>query len=455
MEGSAALLVLPYRRLQLSQAEVKTHGSPSAAWQEEQQLQPGNVGQEQEADAQLQATAAIMYCPLVKVPPPVAAELCGLMQSMEQMVGVAEETVTESGGADTRFTRARAFTYHFIALISDIVSLLLGCERLAEDFEGRETTGGANGAADVSVDAVQIAELQELGVSLVHYLQQEGLKATLRYLLQEVRNAGVRVLSGDLADEDAIRQLLDIGMDQEHKSPVAEARADSDGKQVLHRAPAAGIIQSVSESQQSMYGGAHPQLPVRERCQDGGSSGIPSVGKGTVLPTVREAASPALTAARWSSVFQGFDPPLEALFERYLYQHVTAVSHSLAAASSLLLPLTSMSAGLRTWLRTWLRRARLEANHLHGGPESSAVDGRGSCEGANPGALRRSWQGLRVAVCGVEGANGLSEGLPSSLLGLAAWAHHVLTSSLRYVIPVLHRKKPTVTCRGSDNLAGS
>ncbi|GLI58549.1 hypothetical protein VaNZ11_000293, partial [Volvox africanus] len=186
-EGSAAVLVLPARS---------------------QPAQPQST-----SDPRVQA-AVLLYTPIAIAPPMVASELGSLMHEMYR-TSAAEDCPT-----DRRIIRAQAFTHHFSALISDIVSLLLGCERLADEAEDLATAADASLPGGVAAPgephrAVVLErnqeELQAQGIRLVSYLMEMGLKGTARYLLGEVQNAGMQVDIGESEGAEAVCEVLGLG----------------------------------------------------------------------------------------------------------------------------------------------------------------------------------------------------------------------------------------------------
>ncbi|GLC43122.1 hypothetical protein PLESTM_001433300 [Pleodorina starrii] len=218
-EGSAALLVLPY---------------------------PQPVGNQPAAQAQavLEAeapAAALLYTPLAIVPPLVASELRGLMHEMQRAAATGPRR------ADPRVVRARAFTHHFSALVSDIVSLLLGCERVAEEAEAVSAAGDGGGAAPAADSRSAAAflvrrqeELRVLGIGLVSYLIEMGLVATVRYLLDEVQSAGVEIRSGDLVGEEAVRHILGMSLGEGLLSSPNQQREQQQQEQEQRGTPEAG-----------------------------------------------------------------------------------------------------------------------------------------------------------------------------------------------------------------------
>ncbi|KAG2498532.1 hypothetical protein HYH03_003782 [Edaphochlamys debaryana] len=162
VEGFAALLVLPSRR-----------GDP--------QPQPA-------------VWASPLYLPLAVMPAPVAEELSGLMERMER------EAAAQWPDLPASTVRASAFTHHFSALVSDMASLLLGCERAAAEAEeaglraGVRSAHGAGAGPGAETDAAAgLEELTELGSGLLSFLRASGLTATLDYLLGEVEATGVQL----------------------------------------------------------------------------------------------------------------------------------------------------------------------------------------------------------------------------------------------------------------------
>ncbi|KAG2484714.1 hypothetical protein HYH03_016542 [Edaphochlamys debaryana] len=162
VEGFAALLVLPSRR-----------GDP--------QPQPA-------------VWASPLYLPLAVMPAPVAEELSGLMERMER------EAAAQWPDQSPSTARASAFTHPFSALMSDMASLVLGCERAAAGAEeaglralrSAQGAGAGEGAGAETDAAAGLEELTKLGAGLLAFLRSSGLAATLDYLLGEVEAAGVR-----------------------------------------------------------------------------------------------------------------------------------------------------------------------------------------------------------------------------------------------------------------------
>ncbi|GFR43843.1 hypothetical protein Agub_g4968, partial [Astrephomene gubernaculifera] len=163
--GSAALLVLPYRGPDAGLGGGQ--GGGQAAGPATPQPAPPTV-------------AALLYTPFAVVPPAVAEELCGLMRDMEWEAAAAAPPDT-----DPRVTRARAFTQHFSSLVSDMVSLLLGCERAV--------AMAAQIGTEEQEQELLMGELQQLGAGLVGYLRKMEMRATLQYVLNEVQAAGLIV----------------------------------------------------------------------------------------------------------------------------------------------------------------------------------------------------------------------------------------------------------------------
>ncbi|GIL70811.1 hypothetical protein Vretifemale_1505, partial [Volvox reticuliferus] len=151
------------------------------------------------------------YIPIAVVPPVVASELCGLMRGMEEAAEAATAAVSSCPINNPRVVRARAFTHHFSALISDIVSLLLGCERLAEEAEQQVATGKKCDSDCVAEENTHLADLQTLGASIVSYLTQMGLRCTMQYLLEEIQAAGVQVRGADQEVEEKVQENFNTG----------------------------------------------------------------------------------------------------------------------------------------------------------------------------------------------------------------------------------------------------
>ena len=118
-----------------------------------------------------------MAITLAVVPAAVSRELRGLLTRMEHEAECADP-LTDPG-----FVRARVFTDNFSALMADLVSLLLGYERLV--LEAVLAQSGRRAQCEE-----QTAELGDLAAQLVSYLTHMGLTDTLRYLLTEAGRAG-------------------------------------------------------------------------------------------------------------------------------------------------------------------------------------------------------------------------------------------------------------------------
>ncbi|EFJ50940.1 hypothetical protein VOLCADRAFT_103730 [Volvox carteri f. nagariensis] len=171
-EGSATVLVLPSRSPTRGVESPDTQPSP----------------------------AALLCIPIAVVPPVVAEELCGLLNKMEQETASAAATGPRRT-TDPRVIRARAFTYHFSVLVSDIVFLLLGCKRLVEEAEvGAARRQAEYAAYDQEATTIEVSELQLLGADLLSYLKRLGLQATLRGVLKGLMDAGGGLLFDGLDD---------------------------------------------------------------------------------------------------------------------------------------------------------------------------------------------------------------------------------------------------------------
>ncbi|GLC54424.1 hypothetical protein PLESTB_000862200 [Pleodorina starrii] len=188
-EGDAVLVVLPCRQPP-RQEEQSQASSPTPTL-------GGSVPR-----------VAPLYLPIAVVPPAVAEELCGLMDKMEHAAAAAVGGSTEP--TDPRVTRALASTHHFSALVSDMISLHLGCERLGAEGAESEVVqpGGASGDdAVVQVAAEDMDEIRQLCEDVLSFLSAMGLTATVRYVLQEIQATGGPALLCELLS-DTTRELL-------------------------------------------------------------------------------------------------------------------------------------------------------------------------------------------------------------------------------------------------------
>ncbi|EFJ51089.1 hypothetical protein VOLCADRAFT_88378 [Volvox carteri f. nagariensis] len=463
-EGSAALLVLPIRQ------------EPERQQQQQQGMRSGesstrvaaHEGGREEGIAALQSPcAALVYIPIVVAPPAVAEELCGLMRGMADSAAATGPRRT----TDPRVARAHAFTHHFSVLVSDMVSLLLGCERLVEEEEDVEEEAEVARCSAMrrsdDTGAAQdgrITELQQLGVALVSYLTQIGLTATLHYLLEEVRDAGVEVRSGDVEGEEAVQRLLQGKQFWQLERPAEERDAEARELTITRPADAAAARPAKpgtsSRSHEEEDGGEAPaeasdaQRPVIRRAKlptcsateariTSGGSGVGTQGRARIVdaPVV-----PPLGAATWRSVLQGFDPQTEARFEGYLYEQNGPIRGSAAAAAAATAVAAAVAFGLRVpqsgvsavvqALWAWLSLSRFRWDGVNGGV-GAILGGVGAGIGADRGrdsdgssggsggvgGLRRPAWGVHLAVRVL----GWAVALPALLLGLVTWIRQAHT----------------------------
>ena len=206
-EGSAALLVLPYRG--------DGHG---------QEAEPAAAGGAAAAAAAPAALAALHYSPIAVVPPEVAAELCGLMGRMEQELVAAEAEAAvaaagEGGGSSSTssaMVRARAFTHSFSPFVSDMMSLLMGGNRFAAARSAAAATavatasGGAAAPPDAAAQDLQEAvrhlqQLQMLVNALLSYMRQTHLPYTQQYMAAGLAGAGQQLAAEVLGHWGALQ----------------------------------------------------------------------------------------------------------------------------------------------------------------------------------------------------------------------------------------------------------
>ncbi|KAG2484717.1 hypothetical protein HYH03_016545 [Edaphochlamys debaryana] len=150
-EGSAALLVLP-------------------VWEDGPQMRPTT-------------TPALLYVPLAVVSAPVAEELSGLFDSMEQ----AAAGKWPSAGPQAR--RALAYMQHFSPLLADMAPLLPG------EAEG-EQLGLVSGSGARRLAA---GPARDVAGAAAGFLADRGMAETLRYLAAGLRSAGLDEVLGALA----------------------------------------------------------------------------------------------------------------------------------------------------------------------------------------------------------------------------------------------------------------
>ncbi|KAG2498534.1 hypothetical protein HYH03_003784 [Edaphochlamys debaryana] len=150
-EGSAALLVLP-------------------VWEDGPQMRPTTA-------------PALLYVPLAVVPAPVAEELSGLSNHMEQ----AAAGKWPSAGPQAR--RALAYMQHFSPLLADMAPLLPG------EAEG-EQLGLVSGSGARRLAA---GPARDVDGAAAGFLADRGMAETLRYLAAGMRSAGLDEVLGALA----------------------------------------------------------------------------------------------------------------------------------------------------------------------------------------------------------------------------------------------------------------
>ncbi|KXZ53033.1 hypothetical protein GPECTOR_8g4 [Gonium pectorale] len=399
-EGAAALLVLPYRQEQ--------HG-PAAGQAAEAGVQPSGPG--------APAAAPLFYTPILVAPPDVAAELTQLVRRMEeacagvQPAAALAETAAAPAAApaaqtDPRFTRALAFTRHFSNLTSDLVSLLMGCARVAE--EARVASPPAAAAAAASLEQ-HVADLQRLGRWLVSYLDSMRMPCTLRYMLQELQATGMLLYSGELMGEEAVSDFLGH---LPHERGAGGGTASSGDR---------------SDSGSSSASSAHAVRSMAARA----SRPYPPVE----VPL--------------SSVAFGFNGEAEQRFEDYLYDQTgaagsfaaaaaaaAAAAGTAAAALGMLRPPVAfadirgagralhaagrlLAAGLGTATRAFRRSGS-------GAGKGGTQDNGSSSSGSASGGSIRGGSAVAAAMGRIvwlrDGVPLALLGIPAALLGVEAWA---------------------------------
>ncbi|KXZ53011.1 hypothetical protein GPECTOR_8g38 [Gonium pectorale] len=199
-EGSAALLVLPYRH------PAAANGAEGSAATDEEAASDGPGAA---------AAAPLFYAPILVAPPDVAAELTDLMRRMEEACAEAVAAAPTAMEADPRVTRARAYTRHFSDLTSDMAALVLGCQRLASASVPYTLGGGGDGVWDAPLGVEQragagaalhvarLARLRRLGDDLAAFMRRSRLYRTLPYIARQTEAAGFQLYDPPAAGWEA------------------------------------------------------------------------------------------------------------------------------------------------------------------------------------------------------------------------------------------------------------
>ncbi|EFJ51088.1 hypothetical protein VOLCADRAFT_88376 [Volvox carteri f. nagariensis] len=411
-EGSAALLVLPIRQ---------------------------EPARQQQPTLREALAAAALYIPIAIVPPAVACELRGLMHEMYRAAATGYRR------ADPRVARARAFTHHFSLLVSDMVSLLLGCERLVEEEEDVEeaTKGGAVAASASSLERHQ-DELRELGIGLISYMVQMGLTGTVRYLLEEVQDAGVQIEIGSLVGEEAVHHILGLSPDtvraptsQATQLQVQRTQSPSDAASLLSQQQAHELQQSAAPQ----YEDQAEEAPGHGRGGPGGKDERTAVSCGGTESSGFNASHSDLDGAPCAAVglrevLLGFKQPhLERRFVAVLGGQSSwmerAVACILPAVFSLMLAamasLAVWAAGFETtasrllmaviWLGNWGHNGTDGGSHVNRSSSSpESIQGEGVMRISSWGP---DWMLAIVLLAGIGAALGLLA-LPAVISMVAA-----------------------------------
>ncbi|GLC43117.1 hypothetical protein PLESTM_001432700 [Pleodorina starrii] len=235
-EGDAALLVLPY--IHPAAPPPPPPPPPQQPQAEAPPQGPAPAGSAEPGPGPLATLPHVgpLYLPIAVVPPGVAEELCGLMDKMEREFAERTDTLQQQQQqqqqhrqqhpTDPRVIRARAFTHHFSVLVSDIVSLLLGCDRVTGEAEEEGPEVEAGGV---------VVRLRQVCGDVLSFLVAMRLTATVRYVLQEIQAAGGanllrELISGTEMEEGALGRVLSgrgpTGGEEElgHEEEEAEAQ---------------------------------------------------------------------------------------------------------------------------------------------------------------------------------------------------------------------------------------